>query len=176
MANKIVWDARPTAATLIGTTGALKNLANDGNAISDEYANGTNLNTFADFMLYVHDFAAAPTAGGYFACHIVYEMDTVFGDGEDGDGLNRMLDDVVGNHHFDFHLRQEINHILGAAIDLGVTLLTAKAFDIGHGQATDTDIGKSLADLVELEGFDDCGDQFHGGAPRFAWCEISSFP
>lgn len=85
MANKVLWDARPTAATLIATTGTLKNLANAANAISDEHANGTNLNTHADFLLYVHDFAAAPTAGGYFELHIVYEFDTTLGDGEDGD-------------------------------------------------------------------------------------------
>lgn len=85
MANTILWNARPTAVTLIATDGVLKNLANDGNAISAEYANGTNLYTRADFLLYVHDFAAAPTAGGYFACHVVYEFDTVFADGEDGD-------------------------------------------------------------------------------------------
>jgi hypothetical protein len=85
MANKILWDARPTAATLLDTTGALKNLANNGLAVSAEHANGTNLNTHADFLLYVHDFAAAPSAGGYFELHLVYEFDSVFGDGEDGD-------------------------------------------------------------------------------------------
>lgn len=85
MANKILWDARPTAATLLDTTGALKNLANNGMAVSAEHANGTNLNTHSDFLLYVHDFAAAPSAGGYFELHLVYEFDTVLGDGEDGD-------------------------------------------------------------------------------------------
>lgn len=85
MANKLLWDARPTAATIIATTGAIKNLANNGIAVSDEVENGTALNTHCDLMLYLHDFAAAPTAGGYFACHIVYQMDAVYGDGEDGD-------------------------------------------------------------------------------------------
>jgi len=85
MASALLWDARPTAATIIATTGALKNLANDANAISDEVTNGTALKTHMDLMLYLHDFAAAPTAGGYFACHVVYEMDAVLGDGEDGD-------------------------------------------------------------------------------------------
>lgn len=85
MANKVLWDDRPSAVTLIDTDGALKNLANDGNAIAAEYANGTNLLTHADFLLYLHDFAAAPSSGGYFALHIVYELGTVYGDGEDGD-------------------------------------------------------------------------------------------
>jgi hypothetical protein len=85
MANAILWDARPTAETLIDTDGALKNLANDATAVSAECENGTGLYTHADFLLYVHDFAAAPSSGGYFALHIVYEFGAVFGDGEDGD-------------------------------------------------------------------------------------------
>jgi hypothetical protein len=85
MPNKVLWDARPTGVALIATTGTLKNLANDGVAVSDHYENGTHLNTHADLLLYLHDFAAAPSAGGYFALHIVYELGTVYGDGEDGD-------------------------------------------------------------------------------------------
>jgi hypothetical protein len=86
MANKIIWDARPTASELIAATGVLKNLANAATAISPtDVANGTALNTYADFLLYLHDFAAAPTAGGYFECHIIYEFNTTYGDGEDGD-------------------------------------------------------------------------------------------
>lgn len=85
MVAPLLWDARPTAATLIAVDGVLKNLANDGNAISAEVANGTALKTHMDLLLYVHDFAAAPSAGGYFAIHIVYEFDTTMGDGEDGD-------------------------------------------------------------------------------------------
>jgi hypothetical protein len=86
MANKIQWDARPTASELIAAAGVLKNLANAGVAITAaDHANGTNLNTHADFLLYLHDFAAAPTAGGYFELHIIYEFGTIYGDGEDGD-------------------------------------------------------------------------------------------
>lgn len=85
MANALLWDARPTAQTIIATTGALKNLANAAIAVSDEVENGTALKTHADFLLYIHDFAAAPSSGGYFEVHIVYQMDSVYGDGEDGD-------------------------------------------------------------------------------------------
>lgn len=85
MANTILWNARPSAEELIAAAGSLKNLANNANAISAECANGTGLYTLADFLIYAHDFAAAPTAGGYFELHIVYEFGTTFGDGEDGD-------------------------------------------------------------------------------------------
>lgn len=86
MTSKLQWDARPTATELIAATGVLKNLANAATAISPtDVANGTALNTHADFLLYLHDFAAAPTAGGYFECHLIYEFTTTYGDGEDGD-------------------------------------------------------------------------------------------
>ena len=86
MPSKLIWDARPSAVELIAAAGVLKNLANAATAISPtDVANGTALNTHADFLLYLHDFAAAPSAGGYFECHIVYEFNTTYGDGEDGD-------------------------------------------------------------------------------------------
>jgi hypothetical protein len=86
MPNAILWNAKPSAETLLATDGALKNLANGAAAVSAECENGTGLYRFADFELYLHDFAAAPTAGGYFELHIVYQLDgTNYADGEDGD-------------------------------------------------------------------------------------------
>lgn len=85
MANAVLWDARPSGETLIASTGTLRNLANDANAVSSECTNGTGLYTHADFLLYAHDFTSAPTSGGYFELHVVYEMDSTFADGEDGD-------------------------------------------------------------------------------------------
>ena len=86
MANAILWDANPSAETLIAADGSLKNLANAGTAVSAECTNGTDLKTRAAFELYIHDFAAAPTAGGYFELHIIYQLDgTNYADGEDGD-------------------------------------------------------------------------------------------
>lgn len=86
MANAILWNEHPSAETLIAADGALKNLANAAIAVSAECANGTDLKRLADFELYVHDFAAAPTAGGYFELHLCYQLDgTNYADGEDGD-------------------------------------------------------------------------------------------
>jgi len=90
MANKIQWDARPTAATVMATDSVAPAGLRDADNLETliaaaDVANGTALNTVADFLLYLHDFDAAPTAGGYFELHIVYEFDTTYGDGEDGD-------------------------------------------------------------------------------------------
>jgi hypothetical protein len=86
MANAVLWDAHPSAEVLIATTGTLKNLANNAIAVSDECENGTGLKRYADFELYVHDFAGTPSAGAHFELHIVYQLDgTNYADGEDGD-------------------------------------------------------------------------------------------
>ena len=68
----------------------------------------------------------------------------------------------VLDHHLDLHLRQEVDHVLGAAVQLGVALLPAEALDLGHRQARHADVGQGLAHLFELEGLDDGGDLFHG--------------
>lgn len=89
MASTLLWNARPSAEALIGATGVLKNLAAAGVAVcAADVANGTDLLTHADFLLYVHDFAAAPAAGGYFSLYIIYEFNTTYGDLEDGDVAN----------------------------------------------------------------------------------------
>ena len=87
MANKIIWDGLPSASVIMAADAQLVALANDAIAVSDEVGNGAAANnTMMSLQLYVHDFAAAPSAGGYFEVHIVYKMDdTIFVDGEDGD-------------------------------------------------------------------------------------------
>lgn len=87
MASTILWDANPSAEVIMAAAGGpLRNLANGAIAVSSEVTNGTDLKRWADFELYVHDFAAAPTAGGYFELHICYQLDgTNYADGEDGD-------------------------------------------------------------------------------------------
>lgn len=86
MPSKILWDANPGEVSIIAASGVLKNLANNGIAISPtDIAGATNLNTYGHFRLYVHDFAAAPTANGWFELHLVPLMGSFYGDGEDGD-------------------------------------------------------------------------------------------
>ncbi len=42
-----------------------------------------------------------------------------------------------------------------------MSLLPSETLDFGHGQAADADFGQGLADLVQLERFDNGGDLFH---------------
>src|SRR5882724_9661183 len=77
------------------------------------------------------------------------------------DRLDRLIEHFVLDGGLDFHFRQEIDHVLRAAIQLGVTFLPAEALDLGDGDALNADGGQGFPHLVKLEGLDDCGDQFH---------------
>src|SRR5436190_20486445 len=79
------------------------------------------------------------------------------------DGVDRALDLVVRDHDLDLHLRQEIDHVLGAAIELGVALLAAEPLHLGDRESGDPDFGQRFAHFVELERFDDRFDLLHGG-------------
>src|SRR5215468_6640742 len=54
------------------------------------------------------------------------------------DSLDRPLQKVVLDRHLDLDLRQEIDHVLRTAVQLGVTLLPAKALDLGDSDSLDT--------------------------------------
>ena len=41
-----------------------------------------------------------------------------------------------------------------------MAFLAAEAFDLSNSCALDTDFRKRLTDIIEFEGFDNCGDQF----------------
>src|SRR5688572_28088387 len=51
------------------------------------------------------------------------------------DGLDGFFHHLIAENEFELHLRQEIHHIFGPAIKLGVTLLAAEALGFGHGDA-----------------------------------------
>ena len=93
MANKILWDGKPgDEIIMIAASGPLRNLADTTIAVSTEVLNGTTLDTWAWFQLYVHDWDAAPDAGAHFEIHIVYQFDgTLYADGEQGDVDNPIL-------------------------------------------------------------------------------------
>jgi hypothetical protein len=43
-----------------------------------------------------------------------------------------------------------------------MTFLSAKTLDLGNRNAGDPQVGQGLPDVIQLEGFDDGGNQFHG--------------
>jgi len=93
MANALLWDALPSAEVVMATDDVAPAGLRDADSLEilispadTEVTNGTGLKMFAMFELYIVDFDAAPTAGGYCELHIMYQLDgTNYADGEDGD-------------------------------------------------------------------------------------------
>lgn len=84
MANKILWAAE-SAATLLSTE--LNNAANGATVVDGaDYDNATSKYRWADFLLFIDDWDAAPDSGAYIELHIFYKLDgTHYADGEEGD-------------------------------------------------------------------------------------------
>jgi hypothetical protein len=70
------------------------------------------------------------------------------------DDLDHLLDQVVVDGGFQLHLGQEVDHILGATVQLGVALLASETLDLGDGDALHADLRQGLAHVIELEGLD----------------------
>src|ERR1044071_6967706 len=65
--------------------------------------------------------------------------------------LHCRLDLIRQEDDLDFDLGQEVNDILGAAVQLGVAFLAAEPLRLGDGDPLDTDLMKRLFHLVKLE-------------------------
>src|SRR5262249_5708488 len=81
------------------------------------------------------------------------------------DGLDGLADLVGGHRHLDLHFREEGHRVFGAAIDLGVALLTPIPCHLRDGHSVHPDPDQCVADLVNLEWLDDGHDHFHGCNP-----------
>ena len=78
------------------------------------------------------------------------------------------IDVAIADDHLDLDLRQEIDDVLGAAIELGVSLLPPEALHFGDGQSRHADLGQRLTDLVQLERLHDRFDLLHRPPLAFA--------
>ena len=76
-------------------------------------------------------------------------------------GVDDIVDLLHGSQDFEFGLGQKIDHVLGPAIELGVSLLAAEALGLDNRQALHPDLVQRFLHLVQLEGFDDGFDFFH---------------
>ena len=57
------------------------------------------------------------------------------------DGINRRLHLVIGDDHLDLHLGQEVDDVLGTAVELGMAFLPTEPLHFRDGQARDPDFG-----------------------------------
>src|SRR6185437_16183059 len=77
------------------------------------------------------------------------------------DRFEHAVELVVGHGHLQLDLGQEVDHVLGTAIELGMALLATETLHLGHGDALHADFGECLAHIVQFERLDDRHDQFH---------------
>src|SRR5215813_7186210 len=77
------------------------------------------------------------------------------------DRLDGFFDHVVAEHNLDLHLWEKIDHVFGASVELGVSLLPAEALGLGDGDALQSYLLQRFLHLVELERLDDRLDLFH---------------
>src|SRR5215469_13338423 len=77
------------------------------------------------------------------------------------DRLDDLIDQIAAHRDLDARLRNEVDHVFRAAIELGVPALAPEAFHLGDRHARHTDVREGGAYVVELEGLDDRCDEFH---------------
>src|ERR1043166_1140138 len=53
------------------------------------------------------------------------------------DGLDRAMRAIIGDHDLEFYLGKEIHCVLGATVNLAVSLLAAKSFHLAQSHAFD---------------------------------------
>src|ERR671912_705666 len=82
------------------------------------------------------------------------------------DRLDGAVDHAVGKNDLELHLRQEVDDVFGAAIELGVALLAPEALGLDHRDALQADLLQRFLHFVELEWFDDGFDLLHLASAR----------
>src|ERR1700677_2896634 len=78
------------------------------------------------------------------------------------DRLYQRLQHGIGYRDFYFCLRNELDDVFGAAVDLRMTTLPSESSHLGHGDPLHADVADGLAHLVQLEGVGEGGHDVHG--------------
>src|SRR5258708_34911395 len=73
--------------------------------------------------------------------------------GRVGDCFDDLVRERIDHGDFNFYLRDELDRILGTPVNFGVPALTAKAANVGDGDALHAHVADCLANIIELERF-----------------------
>src|SRR5581483_5427241 len=88
------------------------------------------------------------------------------GPGRLGDRVDDAVHPIVVGEHLDLDLRDEVDLVLGPAVDLGVPALTAEPLHVARRESVHADLAERLLDLVKLERLHDRDDELHGSLLR----------
>src|SRR5690554_3808469 len=90
------------------------------------------------------------------------------------DRLDHRVELVVGHRDLELDLGQEVDHVLGPAVKLGVALLAAEPLDLGNRDAGHAGLGQRFAHVVEFERLDDRHDHLHHADSIWAGSRITA--
>src|SRR5260370_8969903 len=77
------------------------------------------------------------------------------GPGRFQNGLHRALDEVLGQHHFDFYFWKQVYFVFAAAVGFRMALLPPVTAHLGNGHALDADLMQGLLHPFEARRLDD---------------------
>ena len=72
--------------------------------------------------------------------------------------IDDIIDHIIIDGDFKLNLGQEINHVLGTSVKLGMAFLTAKALHLRYCYTLYVDIGQSLANIIHFKGLNNSGN------------------
>jgi len=83
------------------------------------------------------------------------------GTGGRNDRLDSLFNEGIGNHRLDLDLREQIDLVFAAAVELGMPPLPAETADFGHGHPAHAQGHQGFPDGIEFERLDDRFDPLH---------------
>src|SRR4029077_5474533 len=107
-------------------------------------------------------------ANAYDLFHVSYKdfpITNFAGPSVIGDDLDDLCRLVVGNKNLDLNLRQEIDRILCASIEFGMSFLAPEALNLFDSHPLDPHFGERLFHLIQLERLHNRFDHLHKNTP-----------
>ena len=105
------------------------------------------------FTLFQGILSSNPAAG--FTAYLTGNDNVLGGDLADD------ISDLVGHNRLDLDLRQQIDDVLRAAVNLCFSTLAAKSFDLVDSHAVKTSGLQRIFHIVDFVGLDDCSHKLH---------------
>ena len=122
MANLILWDANPSAETLLST--GLNSLANDGRVLSAAIDNSTALKTVIDFEMYVAEQGSARSVGASVDIYLLTSVDGTNYPGSDA--ADPTINTMVGSFAFSAATAAERDVLKGVELGPGLHKIVVK--------------------------------------------------
>jgi hypothetical protein len=92
------------------------------------------------------------------------------------DRLHRAFDHGVVADHFDLHLGEEVHHVFGAPVQLGMALLPPEPLGLDDRDALQAHLVQRFFHLIQFERLDDGLDFLHARQRPGEWAPVPRLP